>query len=307
MRVPLPAAMMTISSAMQRPFLKSWIIGLLLALATLLSGCALATRFAYGQGPDLAYWWLDAYADFNDLQTPRLRDELTEWFRWHRATQLTDYAQFLVRAQAQAVESITPAQVCRLYDDAMTRVDPMLDRALPAAVETVQSLTLQQVAHMERKYAKVNAEFRDDYLQKDPGDRLKASVKRAVERAEMLYGSLDDAQHERLAVGVAVSPFDPQLWLNERMLRQQEALKTLRRLIAERASADQTLAAMRMLVQHVQYSPREVYLNYQQRLYDYNCTLAAQLHNSTSREQRATAVKKLKSWEEDARSLAADK
>ena len=32
-----------------------------------------------------------------------------------------------------------------------------------------------------------------------------------------------------MAKGVAVSPFDPQLWLSERMLRQQDVLKTLRR------------------------------------------------------------------------------
>jgi len=174
------------------------------------------------------------------------------------------------------------------------------------AVETVQSLTLQQIAHIERKYAKVNKEFRGDYLQSDPEERLKKSVDRAVDRAEMLYGSLDDAQREMLAKGVVASPFDPQLWLGERMLRQQDALKTLRRLVTEHSPTDQTLAALRVLVQHVQRSPREVYTSYQARLYEYNCNLAAQLHNSTSREQRLAAVKKLKSWEEDARSLAAD-
>jgi hypothetical protein len=287
--------MITMSSAMQRPFLKLLIIGWLVALTTLLSGCG-AVRFAYGQGPDLAYWWLDGYADFNDLQTPRLRNAIEAWFRWHRSTQLSDYAQFLARAQIQAADNVTPAQVCRLYDEAMARLDPMLDRGLPMVVETVRSLTPAQLVHMERKYAKVNAQFRDDYLQSDPAQRLTESVNRTV----------DDAQRERLVRAIAASPFDPQLWLKERVLRQQEILATLRRLSAERASADQTLAALRMLAEHAQHSPREAYLGYQERLYQYNCNLAAQLHNSTSREQRQTAVKKLKSWEEDARALAAD-
>ncbi len=277
----------------------------MLALATLLSGCG-AVRFAYGQGPDLAYWWLDGYADFNDEQTPRARDALAQWFRWHRATQLPDYAQFLVRLQAQATEPVTASQVCRLYDEAWGRLDPMIDRALPAAVETVRSLTLAQVAHIERKYAKVNIEFRDDYLQADPAERLEQSIKRAVNRAETLYGKLDDAQRSLLARAIEVSPFDPQLWLQERMLRQHDVVRTLRRLVHERAPADQTLAALRVLVAHAQRSPRESYLDYQSRLGQYNCKLAAELHNSTSREQRLAAVKKLKSWEEDARSLAAD-
>ncbi|HEX3139437.1 MAG TPA: DUF6279 family lipoprotein [Rhizobacter sp.] len=290
---------------MQRPLWKCLIIGWLLALGSLLCGCG-AVRFAYGQGPELAYWWLDGYADFNETQTPRAREAIEGWFRWHRATQLPDYAQFLVRLQAQATEPITPAQVCRLYDETASRSEAMIERALPAAVDTVQSLTLQQIAHIERKYAKVNAEFRNDYLHSDPELRLSKSVERAQERAEMIYGNLSEAQHEQLVRAIAASPFDPQLWLAERMQRQQDTLKTLRRLVTEHASADQTLAALRVLVQQVQRSPREPYVAYQARLQQYNCRLTAELHNSTSREQRAAAVKKLKSWEEDARALAAD-
>ncbi len=290
---------------MQFPSWKSLIIVSLLALGTLLSGCG-ALRFAYGQGPDLGYWWLDGYADFNDEQTPRARDALSAWFRWHRATQLPDYAQFLLALHSHATGPVTPALVCSLYQEAWGRLDPMIDRALPAAVETVQSLTLAQIAHIERKYAKVNADFRSDYLQADPADRLEESVDRAVSRAEMLYGSLDEAQRARLSRAIAASPFDPQLWLQERMLRQQDAVKTLRRLVTERAPADPTLAALRVLVVHAQRSPHEVYSKYQARLQQYNCKLAAELHNSTSREQRLAALKKLKSWEEDARALAAD-
>ena len=285
--------------------LRSLIIGLCVALATLLSGCT-AVRFAYGQGPDLAYWWLDAYADFDEVQTPRVGRALAEWFRWHRQTQLDDYAQLLVRLQAQASETVTPEQVCRLYQEAMTRIDPMLEKALPLAVETVRSLSVEQIAHIESKYAKVNRDFRSDFLQPDPQERLKASLKRALERAEMLYGSLDDAQIAALQQGIAASPFDPQLWLEERMLRQQETLSTLRRLQREKASADQTLAALRVLVRHAQHSPRPVYLDYRRKLQGHNCKLAAQLHNSASPEQRAAAVRRFKSWEEDARVLSAE-
>jgi hypothetical protein len=131
-------------------------------------------------------------------------------------------------------------------------------------------------------------------------------VKRALERAEMFYGSLDDAQLEMLKQGIAASPFDPRFWLEERVLRQQEALAMLRRVANERLSAEQTLAALRVVVHHVQRSPRPAYLEYQQRLWQYNCKLAAQLHNSASREQRASAVKRFKTWEEDARVLAAE-
>jgi hypothetical protein len=196
--------------------------------------------------------------------------------------------------------------VCKFFDEAQSRITPMLDQALPAAVETAQSLSAKQIAHIERKYAKVNKEFKSDYLQADLADRADEALERTVKRAEMIYGNLDGAQRERLKQAVAASPFDPQLVLEERQLRQQETLKTLRKLVAERATAEQTLASLRMLAQHAQRSPREAYASYQQRLNTYNCNVAAQLHNSVNAAQRAEAVKKLKSWEEDARSLAAE-
>jgi hypothetical protein len=298
--------MITMSSAMQRlSLLRSAIIGLCLALATLLSGCT-AVRFAYGQGSDLSYWWLDGYADFNDGQSPKLREALDEWFRWHRQTQLDDYAQLLVRLQGHAAGPVTPELVCRVYGEVLSRVDPMLDKALPMAVETVRSLTPAQIQHIERKYAKVNREFRKDFLQPDPKDRLEAAVERAVKRADMFYGSLDDAQVDLLRQGFATSPFNPELWLEERMLRQQEALAMLRRIAQDKPSAEQTLAALRVVVSHVQRSPRPHYLEYQHKLLQHNCRLTAQLHNSASREQRAAAVRRFKGWEDDARSLVAE-
>ena len=53
-----------------------------------------------------------------------------------------------------------------------------------------------------------------------------------------------------------------------------------------------------------QRAPPGAYLNYQQRLIDYNCAVVAQLHNSTTGAQRQAARAKLKGWEQDLRALA---
>jgi hypothetical protein len=102
---------------MQRPFFRSVIIGVALALTTLLSGCG-AMRLAYNQAPDLGYWWLDKYIDFNDEQTPRVRDAIASWFRWNRSTQLPDYAQWLdklsgtSRSAMRRSTTTTPTTTC---------------------------------------------------------------------------------------------------------------------------------------------------------------------------------------------------
>ena len=284
--------------------MKSAIIGCLSALAILLSGCG-ALRLGYNQAPELAYWWLDAYADFQRDQDPGVRGALDAFFRWHRRTQLGDYAQLLARAQAEVQQPATAAQACRWYDEALARLQPMVQQGVPLLLGTVQTFTPRQFRHIERKYGKRNAEFVADYLQDDPEERTQASVDRAVERLETLYGWLEAAQKEEVRRMVLASPFDPALWLAERKARQQDILQTLRRLAAERPPAAESQAALLALVDRIQRSPRQAYRDYQQRLLQYNCEFAARLHNSTSPAQRMKAVEKLKGWEEDFRALAA--
>ena len=101
------------------------------------------------------------------------------------------------------------------------------------------------------------------------------------------------------------SPFDPQAWADERQRRQRDTLATLRRLLAERADADRIVAALRALAERAERSPDPGYRAYQQRLLDYNCALAARLHNAMSPAQRQAARERLKGWEDDLRALAA--
>ena len=287
------------------PKARSVIIAVLCLSAALLSGCSML-RVGYNQAPELAYWWLDAYADFDDTQTPRLRNALSQWLLWHRRTQLPDYAALLVRAQTEALADTTPERVCAFEADLRSRLDTAVDRVVPAAAELLLMLTPAQLQHIERRYAKSNDEFRSDYLQNDRADRAKASAKRAADRIEMLYGDLGDAQLERIAKSVVVSPFDPELWLKERQRRQQDLMQTLRKLIAERAPAERAQAAVRAHVKQYQRSLNEAYRAYYARLYEFNCAEGAALHNAMSAAQRQVAVQRLKGWEADVRALAGD-
>lgn len=263
-----------------------------------------AVRFGYNQGPELAFWWLDRYVDFDDAQEPRAREAIAEWFRWHRATQLPDYAALLAKAQVEAAEPVTGGQICQWTDAIQQRIDTAFEHALPALAESVRALTPQQLKHLERKYDKNLKEYRNDFLQPDPQERRKAQIKRVADRAEMIYGRLNEAQKTRIAQLTDESPLDPQGWLVERQQRQQEALLALRKLSAERAGPDEARAVVRTLYQQMFHSPRPAYRAYQQRLVQYNCEFAAQVHNLATPEQRANAVKRFRGWEEDARALA---
>lgn len=280
------------------------IIVALVVLAWGLTGCS-AVRFGYNQAPELAYWWLDGYADFDDAQSLRVRDSLAQWFAWHRRTQLPDYAALLARAQAELAADTTPQRVCRWWDELRQRGERAAEQALPYAAEVMSTLKPAQLRHIERRYARGNEEFRSDFLDKDPARRLERSVDRAVERAEILYGSLEAPQRALVARLVAASPFDPDAWYEERLQRQQEALHMMRRLSSENASRDTALATLRAYAERMARSPREPYRRYQEKLETYNCGFVASLHNATTAAQRQAAVARLKGWEADFRALSA--
>ena len=292
------------SNAMKVPDLmpmRRWIILLLLPL---FFGCS-AMRLTYNQGPTLAYWWLDAYADFSSDQTPRVKAALADWFSWHRATQLPDYAQALAALQAMAVDKVTPAQICSTVQAWQQRGLRAYAHALPALAEQVRSMTPEQIRQVEQRQAKKQAEMEADYLQAVPTERQKASLKRALDRAESLYGSLDEAQRQRLAADLVASPFKPDLWLAERQRRNTAVLRSLRQWQAERSDAEQVQAGLRQLGSEALQSPRSDYSAYADAVMEANCNLTATLHNSTSNTQRQHLVAKVKAWEADLRSLIA--
>ena len=247
--------------------------------------------------------------DFDARQAPRVKAALEQWFAWHRATQLPDYAELLAAAQQQVMLPATAQQVCRWSDDLRARVGAALAHGVPMAAELLPILTPQQLAHLERRYRESNRDFERNFLQQ-PDERLKAAVERTVDRAEMLYGRLDERQRQLIAAGVAASPFDPAAWYAERQAIQSETLQTLARLTAGgpgRADPGSNLAGLQALALRVQRAPPGAYRDYQQRLTDYNCALVAELHNSTTPAQRQAARARLKGWEQDLRALAAQK
>ena len=278
-------------------------------MLVLLGGCS-AVRIGYNQAPTLAWWWFDGYMDFDAEQSPKVKDALNQWFAWHRATQLPDYANLLAAAQVQVLQPATPQQVCRWSDDVRLRLAAAFAQGIPLAVDLLPGLKPEQLAHLERRYRKSNRDFQEAFLQQDSNDRLDAAVKRTIDRAEMLYGRLDERQRQLVAAGVAASPFDAEVWFAERQAVQGETLQTLSRLSAggpARADRESNLAGLQALAARVQRATPGPYRSYQQRLTEYNCAFIAQLHNSTTPAQRQTARNKLKGWEEDLRALAAQK
>jgi uncharacterized protein DUF6279 len=286
-------------------FRSSIIAALSLGLCVLVAGCSLL-KIGYGQASPLAFRWLDGYVDFDDAQSLRVRGALGEAMSWHRRTQLPDYVELLVRAESELQGDVTPERMCAWGRDVRDRGDVLVQFALPTVVEVALTLSPAQVAHIEKRQAKTNAEWRDDHLQRDREKRRRAAVKREVERAEALYGDLDDSQRALVARSVAASPYDAELIYAERLARQQDAVALIRRWREGGTGRDEALVQARRWVERLERSPRESYRVYADRLADHNCRFASALHNTMSAAQRRDAAKKLAGYEGDLRALIAE-
>lgn len=285
------------------PRLKSTIIWFAALLLALLSGGCSSVRLAYSTAPQLAWWWLDGYADFSREQAPVARQAVDNFFDWHRRSQLPDYAAWLVAVQPQFADNMNPAQACRLQEQARDKLEPSLQHALVLAADLVPGLGEAQFKAIDKRFVKVNDKMRDDFLQPDATERADAAFKRTLERAERLYGHLGAAQKRVLDEGLAASPFNPEMWLAERQRAQRDTMQTLRKLVADGAAPEQRVAALRALAQRTEHSPDPAYRAYQLRLTDYNCSFAARLHNATTPAQREAARERLLGWVADLRAL----
>ena len=272
----------------------------------LMSACS-AIKIAYNQAPDLTYWWLDSYMDFNGQQTPKLRDEITKLFAWHRASQLPKVAALLQKSHAQLPGPVSPEQACTVFDELRGLYNAIIDKGLPAASELVVSLDVEQLQHLQRKYQKNNDEYVRDYITGKPDERDAKRLKQALQRSEMVYGKLDEAQVAVIQRAIQKSSFNAVLGLKERQRRQKDAIDMLTKLSIEKPNAQQVQTTLRVYLERLTKSPDMVYRAYSEKMVKESCDSFAAVHATTTAEQRANAVTTLKSYEADLRLLAAQR
>jgi len=278
------------------------IIGALMA-AALLASCS-ALKLAYNNLPEIGYWWLDGYVDFEDAQAPRVREELQQLLAWHRRNELPKLAALLQQAQALAPGEITPAQACQLLDALRVRLLAVAERGAPAGAELARSLSEAQLRQIERKYQKTNATYAEDWLERSPAQQREKRYDQFLDRSEDFYGRLDAGQRELLRQQVDRSAFDPREVDAERRRRQQEVLSLLRRIQAHQLPPRETQALIQAYVRQVAEPAPGPAAARQSAMMQEACDTMAVLHNRTTAAQREKAARRLQAYADDLRQLA---
>ena len=281
------------------------IIGTLaLVLSTLILGGCGVVKIGYNNAATLTYWWLDSYLDFETAQDATVRSGLDALLAWHRKTELPAYAMTLRKIQQLSSANVSPEQVCAINGEIRAHVQRSAEQSERLIAALIPSMKPEQYAHLARQFEKNNVKWREEWLDGSTEERSSKRLKKAVERAEMIYGRLEAAQLAALRQSVAVSSFDARLSYKEVQRRQQDSLQTLKDLTAAGAANPNLRTEILAMIDRNLNSPDPAYRPYFEKMLQESCLTLANLHNSSSPKQRERALKKLQEYEADVKALA---
>ena len=280
--------------------LKHWskkvlIITILLGIV----GCSVIS-LGYNRLPTIALAQLDTIFDLTDEQSNLVRPELDRWLQWHRTVHLPQYVNKLQRFEKLIIQDLTAKQFCEEFEDIKRFADEAAIQFIPALVPIAKTLTKEQIENWNKYQSKQDEEFIMNFGRGPKGEKINEKrLEKAIDRAEMFYGSLTIQQKEFLAKRLERSVFNVEQVLPERKRRHQEALNAVS-LIQKGASPIQTLQTV---WRHNQQSLNPTYAEYSNRMLQDGCSQLAELHNKTTKEQRRKAAQKLNGYAKDFQNL----
>lgn len=276
---------------------------LVTCLITLLQGCS-AIKLGYNKVDDLAYWWLDGYADFSQSQADRLHASLSQIHRWHREQELPAYAALLQQAQTLANDNITPDQTCNLWEAVQLRIDSLAVKALPGLTAVALDLSPRQLAHMERQWSKKNANWQDDWLKGSPAQREQKRLDTQVDRYASFYGDLNTTQINLVRQHIQQSAWTPEWGWQDRLKKQQQLMDALRSFQIKPPNPTQAQEVLKQVFQNWTSNTTGLGHEMRQKMTEQACANLAQLHNTTTPAQRLKATQRLRAYALDFKELA---
>jgi len=272
---------------------------LIIVTFLIISGCSIIS-LSYNRLPFLALLELDSVFDLNDEQKKLIRPKLDSWLEWHRNNHLPQYINKLNVWEKLVLQDLTPAQFCTEIDEIRVLVNEAAIQLIPALVPIAKTLSQDQMKHWNNYQIKKDKEFLENFGQGTKGEVVNDNrLKKAISRAEMLYGSLTEDQKKQLSKRLETSIFNAEQVLPERKRRHADAVNAVM-LIQNGAEPTETLKKVWI---NSQQSSNPNYAIYSKKMFQDGCSQLSELHNRTTPEQRLNAAQKIQGYANDFQSL----
>ncbi len=216
-------------------------VTLALAAAWLLSGCS-AVRFAYDNADAYLRWRANSYVDLSGDAYDQLDERIDDFFGWHRAHALPQYARLFDEAASKVGKGLSRGDLVWGYDSVMGQARESLRAAAERMAPLLDNLSDQQLERMQQRFEEDNRKFRRENLRGSEEERRKRRAKRTQERLEDWVGALDSGQVQRVRQFSERAPLYGELRDRERRRIQAEVVAMARArqaaaLLAERAAS----------------------------------------------------------------------
>lgn len=280
----------------------------LVALCLLASGCAIG-KLGYNAAPSWLGWQIDQYVSLDDDQREVVDRHLDVLHRWHRQTQLGQYAALLREVDDTLRTPVAPGEVGRVRERALALAwTPLAERLAGPMAEVLPTLRPQQLDRLRKRFAHKNRDARREYLPTSGRKTVEgARADRLTKRAEFFFGSLDSRQTELIRARAAAMPATEEALLAEREARQHRFLalvERIRQVQPDRATAEAWCRDYLASLWVVSEPARRALLEAGESAAD---ALSAELLAQASDEQRSALSRKLRGYASDFVSWSGDR
>jgi hypothetical protein len=272
-----------------------------LALLLLLAASGCSVQLAYNNLDRLARWSLSDYVDMDSAQRAYFDTAFDDLWVWHRASHLPQYADFLETVAVRFADGTSAAEMQRLVDRVVAWAEEVQERAMPATVGMLASLSDAQVEALASTLAERNREVAEPELDV-PLEEIRALWQEEfTERFTRFSGRLTSVQRAYLSSRAEDYLPERVLWAEYRERWQGDLLA----LLQYRDDPEAFERGLRELIAH-----RELYYGPElNAIYEHNVVLLREtsvwLVNSLTDRQRQRFADRLTDLADDFRQLAA--
>jgi Family of unknown function (DUF6279) len=274
----------------------------LLAACALLGSCS-AVRMAYDNADTALRFMASSYLDLDAAQAEDLRLRIVEFHQWHRESEVPAYAALMRSAGDRAAHGITGDDVAWGLDNVRARYRKFAAKAAEDAAPVLATLSPEQIAGLERKFAENNEKFERNFLQADDAKRRRAQTKRMLEQFRDFAGDLTAEQEARIQRFAAAHEKHVALRLDDRRELQRDFVAALK----SQRTPHQLGAALADIFNHPERRRTETFIRDDKAWDQALGELIVELDRSLSPQQRTHVVRRFSDYASDFAALSGER
>lgn len=270
----------------------------ILTLLTLLGACN-TLQFSYNNAEAVLRYLAWEYLDVDTEQSDSLQDQFGRLRSWHRSNELPAYLSALRAARERFSRGLAPADIEWAAATVRSHYRLLAERAVRVAAPVLVTLRAEQIGALEKKFAKENARYAEQWIAGEDKSRHRRRMERMVDQLEDWTGRLNESQRKLVERFVIGHPGDFERRLEERRRWQREAVALLKR---HKSASELEAPLARLFAEPDIGRPRE-YLQETRRWESDLAGLIVELHATLDADQRARVLRKLDRYSDDFRAL----